>query len=50
MAFAASLWLGKASPARCTPLFSDQYAGLRAALLELCRGLGGPDTAGEADV
>jgi ArsR family metal-binding transcriptional regulator len=50
MAFAVSLWQGTASPAQCAPVFSDEYAGLRAALLEICRGLGVPDTAGEAGV
>jgi ArsR family metal-binding transcriptional regulator len=50
MAFAVSLWQGRASPAQCAPVFSDEYAGLRAALLEICRGLGVPDAAGEAEV
>jgi ArsR family metal-binding transcriptional regulator len=49
MAFAASLWQGTASPAQCAPVFSDEYAGLRAALLEICRGLGVPDAAGEIE-
>jgi ArsR family metal-binding transcriptional regulator len=42
MAFAVSLWQGTAQPAQCTPVFTDQYAALRAALLEICRGLGIP--------
>jgi ArsR family metal-binding transcriptional regulator len=50
MAFAASLWQGTASPAQCAPVFSDEYAGLRAALLEICRGLGLQDAAGEIEV
>jgi hypothetical protein len=32
-----------AQPAQCTPVFTDQYAALRAALLEICRGLGVPN-------
>lgn len=43
MAFAASLWQGTAQPAQCIPVFTDKYAGLRSALLEICRGLGVPD-------
>ena len=43
MAFAASLWQGTAHPAQCTPVFTDEHAELRAALLEICRGLGVPD-------
>jgi ArsR family metal-binding transcriptional regulator len=50
MAFAVSLWQGAASPAQCAPVFSDEYARLRETLLEVCRGLGVPDMAGEAEV
>jgi ArsR family metal-binding transcriptional regulator len=40
MAFAVSLWQGEAEPSRCRPIFTEQYAALRAALLEICQGLG----------
>ena len=50
MAFAVRLWQGTAFLSQCAPVFSDEYAGLRAALFEICRGLGVPDTAGEAGV
>ena len=43
MAFALSLWQGTASPSRCGPVFSDERPALRAALLEICRGLGVQD-------
>jgi ArsR family metal-binding transcriptional regulator len=49
MAFAASLWQGTASPAQCSPVFSDEYAGLRAPLLEICRGIGLLDSAGDIE-
>lgn len=49
MAFAASLWQGTASPAQCSPVFSDEYAGLRAPLLEICRGIGLLDPAGDIE-
>ncbi len=50
MAFAASLWQGTAQPAQCTPVFTDKYAGLRIAFLEICRGLGVPDIPEGAEV
>ncbi len=40
MAFAVSLWQGRASPSQCRPVFSEEHAALRAALLEICQGLG----------
>jgi ArsR family metal-binding transcriptional regulator len=49
MAFAVSLRQGTASPAQCAPVFSDEHASLRSALLEICRGLGVPDAAGEIE-
>lgn len=43
LAFAVSLWQGRASPSECRPVFSDENASLREALLEICRGLGVQD-------
>jgi ArsR family metal-binding transcriptional regulator len=41
MAFAVSLWQGQAVPNRCRPAFEDeQFIPLRAALIEICQGLG----------
>ena len=41
MAFAVSLWQGQAVPTSCRPAFEDeQYIALRAALIEICRGVG----------
>lgn len=40
MAFAVSLWQGEAVPSQCRPIFADKHAALRAALLEICQGLG----------
>lgn len=40
MAFAVSLWQGKALPSQCKPVFAKENAGLREALLEICQGLG----------
>ncbi|MGB8887145.1 MAG: (Fe-S)-binding protein [Candidatus Korobacteraceae bacterium] len=40
MAFAVSLWQGRAVPSQCRPAFTDEYTALRAALLEICQGLG----------
>jgi ArsR family metal-binding transcriptional regulator len=47
MAFAASLWQGRATPSQCRPAFTAEYAALRGALLEICGGLGS-DTRGPA--
>jgi ArsR family metal-binding transcriptional regulator len=44
MAFAVRLWQGTAFLSQCVPVFSDEYAEMRAALLEICRGFGVPDT------
>jgi ArsR family metal-binding transcriptional regulator len=44
MAFAVSLWQGRTSPSRCLPVFSEEHAALRAALLEICQGLGAGTT------
>jgi ArsR family metal-binding transcriptional regulator len=49
MAFAVSLWQGQASPSQCRPVFSEEHAALRAALLEICQGLG-VDTTGGASI
>lgn len=46
MAFAVSLWQGQASPSQCRPVFSEEHAALRAALLEICQGLGIDTTVG----
>ena len=40
MSFAVSLWQGEAAPSECRPLFAPENAALRAALLEICQGLG----------
>lgn len=40
MAFAVRLWQGEAVPSECHPVFTDEHAALRAALLEICQGLG----------
>jgi ArsR family metal-binding transcriptional regulator len=40
MAFAVSLWQGRAVPSQCHPVFTEEHAALRAALLEICQGLG----------
>jgi ArsR family metal-binding transcriptional regulator len=40
MAFAIRLWRGEATPSQCEPVFTPEYAGLRSALIEICRGLG----------
>ncbi len=48
MAFASALWLGRARPAQCTPVFTEKHSELRAALLEVCRGLGLADELEEA--
>jgi ArsR family metal-binding transcriptional regulator len=47
MAFAVSLWQGQSAPSRCRPVFTEEHAALRAALLEICQGLG-VDTSGVA--
>jgi ArsR family metal-binding transcriptional regulator len=44
MAFAVSLWQGTGTPSRCTPLFSGERPELEAAFLDICRGLGAPET------
>jgi ArsR family metal-binding transcriptional regulator len=49
MAFAVSLWQGRATPSLCRPVFTEEHAALRAALLEICQGLG-VDTTGGARV
>jgi len=46
MAFAVSLWQGQASPSQCRPVFSEEHAARRAALLEICQGLGIDTTVG----
>ena len=48
MAFAVSLWQGRTSPSQCRPVFSEEQAALRAALLEICQGLGVDTTGGAA--
>jgi ArsR family metal-binding transcriptional regulator len=40
MAFAASLWQGRSALSRCRPVFTEEHAALRAALVEICHGLG----------
>jgi ArsR family metal-binding transcriptional regulator len=50
LAFAVSLWLGRASPSRCRPVFSDENASLRSALLEICQGLGVAGAVGGTDI
>ena len=45
MAFAVSLWQGRAVPSQCAPAFTEEHAALGAALLEICQGLG-VDTTG----
>lgn len=40
MAFAVSLWQGEAAPSQCRPIFTEEHAALRNALLEICQGLG----------
>lgn len=46
MAFAVSLWQGQALPSQCHPVFTEEHAELRAALLEICQGIGVDTTAG----
>lgn len=43
MAFASRIWLGKASARQCTPLFLPEEEARRAALLQICAGLGVAD-------
>jgi ArsR family metal-binding transcriptional regulator len=43
MAFALRLWAGKARVRQCTPLFLPEQEARRAALLEICAGLGVAD-------
>ncbi len=40
MAFAMRLWRGEGSPSECKPVFAGAHSGLKAALLEICAGLG----------
>jgi len=40
LAFALKVWQGIISPSECKPVVSGEYAHLRDALLEICRGLG----------
>ena len=40
MAFAVRLWQGEAALSECRPVFTDAHTALRAALLEICQGLG----------
>jgi ArsR family metal-binding transcriptional regulator len=40
LAFAVRLWNGGGSPEECSPVFTGEYGHLRAALLEICAGLG----------
>ncbi|MCX7935548.1 MAG: hypothetical protein N3A66_09870 [Planctomycetota bacterium] len=40
MAFAMRLWRGEGNPSECKPVFAGAYSGLKAALLEICAGLG----------
>ena len=47
MAFAVSLWQGRALPSQCRPVFREEHAELRAALLEICQGLGVGTTVAE---
>lgn len=44
MAFALSLWSGRAKPMLCSPALKGEYAHLKGALLEICSGLGVADT------
>jgi ArsR family metal-binding transcriptional regulator len=43
MAFALCIWAGKASIRQCTPVFLPEQEARRAALLEICAGLGVAD-------
>jgi ArsR family metal-binding transcriptional regulator len=45
MAFAVKLWQGRAAPSQCVPVFAEEHGELRAALLEICQGIG-VDTTG----
>ncbi len=49
MAFAVSLWQGEAVPSQCRPVFSEEHVALRAALLEICQGLGVDITSAPAE-
>jgi len=40
LAFAMRVWNGDGSPEECSPVFAGEYGHLRAALLEICAGLG----------
>ena len=40
LAFAVRLWNGGGSPEECSPVFAGEFGHLRAALLEICAGLG----------
>ena len=40
LAFAVRLWNGGGSPEECSPVFTGEFGHLRAALLEICAGLG----------
>ena len=46
MAFAVSLWQGRVVPSQCLPVFAEEHAELRAALLEICQGIGVDATGG----
>ncbi len=48
MAFAARLWRGSAHLSQCTAIFTDKYAALRPALLEICQQLVNPDLPGQS--
>jgi ArsR family metal-binding transcriptional regulator len=47
LAFAVSLWMGATRLSRCEPVFSGEQAGMKDALVEICSGLGVPESAGE---
>jgi len=40
LAFAVKLWTGDGDPSDCKPVFAGEYARLKPALMEICRGLG----------
>jgi ArsR family metal-binding transcriptional regulator len=46
LAFAVKLWSGGGQLSQCRPVFAGDFAHLRPALLEICRGLGVIDSTG----
>jgi len=40
LAFAVKVWQGRALPSECGPVFTGGHAGLKDALVEICKGLG----------